>query len=117
MCVCVLGLEVEGLYRCCGSVTKVTELVQKLREAPENVILETNEVSIQEIAGALKHFLRTSTPLIPSSERESWAKAAGNTHTHTEALICTESVNGDSNVKPLKNLVTAGKLHNAVMSE
>ncbi|XP_060791271.1 arf-GAP with Rho-GAP domain, ANK repeat and PH domain-containing protein 2 isoform X2 [Neoarius graeffei] len=68
------GLKVEGLYRCCGSIIKISELVEKLREAPNDVVLETNEVAIQEVAGALKHFLRNSEQLIPSSERESWAR-------------------------------------------
>ncbi|KAF4077234.1 hypothetical protein AMELA_G00205640 [Ameiurus melas] len=70
------GLKVEGLYRCCGSVIKVAELVEKLRKAPDDVVLETNEVSVQEVAGALKHFLRNSPQIIPSSEREGWVKAA-----------------------------------------
>ncbi|XP_027024652.2 arf-GAP with Rho-GAP domain, ANK repeat and PH domain-containing protein 1 isoform X1 [Tachysurus fulvidraco] len=69
------GLKVEGLYRCCGSVTKISELVEKLHKDPE-VVLETNEIFVQEVAGALKHFLRNSTQLIPSSERESWVSAA-----------------------------------------
>ncbi|MCJ8741283.1 hypothetical protein PDJAM_G00068800 [Pangasius djambal] len=73
------GLKVEGLYRCCGSVVKIAELVEKLREAPDNVVLETNEVCVQEVAGVLKHFLRNSTLLIPPSERESWVKAAAHT--------------------------------------
>lgn len=68
----------EGLYRCCGSIIKISELVEKLREAPNDVVLETNEVAIQEVAGALKHFLRNSEQLIPSSERESWARVLGN---------------------------------------
>ncbi|MCI4387055.1 hypothetical protein PGIGA_G00069670 [Pangasianodon gigas] len=73
------GLKVEGLYRCCGSVVKIAELVEKLHEAPDDVVLETNEVCVQEVAGALKHVLRNSTLLIPQSERESWVKAAAHT--------------------------------------
>ncbi|KAK3555562.1 hypothetical protein QTP86_021773, partial [Hemibagrus guttatus] len=69
------GLKVEGLYRCCGVVTKIMELVEKLHKTPD-VVLETNEISVQEVAGALKHFLRNSTQLIPSSERENWVNAA-----------------------------------------
>ncbi|XP_058271639.1 arf-GAP with Rho-GAP domain, ANK repeat and PH domain-containing protein 2 isoform X1 [Hemibagrus wyckioides] len=72
------GLKVEGLYRCCGSVTKIMELVEKLHKTPD-VVLETNEISVQEVAGALKHFLRNSTHLIPSSERENWVNAAAHT--------------------------------------
>lgn len=82
LCVFVSGLKVEGLYRRCGSVTKIMELVEKLHKTPD-VVLETNEISLQEVAGALKHFLRNSTHLIPSSERENWVNAAGNTHIHT----------------------------------
>ncbi|KAM9450312.1 arf-GAP with Rho-GAP domain, ANK repeat and PH domain-containing protein 1 isoform 1-T2 [Clarias gariepinus] len=70
------GLRVEGLYRACGSVVKVAELVEKLREAPDAVTLDTNEVSVLEVAGALKNILRNSTQLITPSERESWARAA-----------------------------------------
>ncbi|KAF7696609.1 arf-GAP with Rho-GAP domain, ANK repeat and PH domain-containing protein 2 [Silurus meridionalis] len=73
------GLKVEGLYRCCGSVVKVAELVEKLREAPDKVVLGTNEISVQEVTGVLKNFLRNSTHLIPPSERESWVKAAVHT--------------------------------------
>ncbi|XP_035383109.1 arf-GAP with Rho-GAP domain, ANK repeat and PH domain-containing protein 1 isoform X2 [Electrophorus electricus] len=73
------GLKVEGLYRCCGTVTKITQLVEELHASPTQAILGTNEGDVLDVAGALKQLLRQSVQLIPASEIDSWAEAAAHT--------------------------------------
>ncbi|XP_062846204.1 arf-GAP with Rho-GAP domain, ANK repeat and PH domain-containing protein 1 [Trichomycterus rosablanca] len=70
------GLKVEGLYRCCGMVTKISKLVEKLQASPAETVLETDEDSILNVAGALKHFLRQEPELIRPSERRGWVEAS-----------------------------------------
>lgn len=74
------GLKVEGLYRCCGTVTKISQLVEKLQMSPADAFLETDEDTIMNLTGAFKHFLRQNPEIIPTSERCSWVQAAGNKH-------------------------------------
>ncbi|XP_036443855.1 arf-GAP with Rho-GAP domain, ANK repeat and PH domain-containing protein 1 isoform X1 [Colossoma macropomum] len=74
------GLKVDGLYRRCGTATKISRLVEQLRLAPANAVLGTDELDVVDVAGALKLFLRQMQEIIPSSERSDWVKAAGHAH-------------------------------------
>ncbi|XP_072517548.1 arf-GAP with Rho-GAP domain, ANK repeat and PH domain-containing protein 1 isoform X2 [Salminus brasiliensis] len=74
--VTLYGLKVEGLYRRCGTATKISQLVKDLRLAPAEAVLGTDEVDVLDVSGAFKQFLRQIHELIPSSQRTDWAKAA-----------------------------------------
>ncbi|KAI4882270.1 hypothetical protein NFI96_027223 [Prochilodus magdalenae] len=71
------GLKVDGLYRRCGTATKISQLVERLRSAPAEAVLGTDELDVVDVAGALKLILRQMPEIIPSSERSEWVKAAG----------------------------------------
>lgn len=75
--VCLPGLKVEGIYRRCGMVTKITQLVEALSQAPKETWLNTDELSVLDVAGALKQFVRQKVVLIPDSNIEHWVKASG----------------------------------------
>ncbi|XP_042604445.1 arf-GAP with Rho-GAP domain, ANK repeat and PH domain-containing protein 3-like isoform X3 [Cyprinus carpio] len=70
------GLKVEGLYRRCGVVPQISKLVDALSVSPRGALLETDELSILDISGALKQILRQSFELIPNTHRPRWLKAA-----------------------------------------
>ncbi|XP_023656384.2 arf-GAP with Rho-GAP domain, ANK repeat and PH domain-containing protein 1 [Paramormyrops kingsleyae] len=72
----VHGLKVEGIYRRCGMVTKITQLVEALSRSPKETRLDTDELSVLDVAGALKQFVRQKVVLIPGSNMEHWVKAS-----------------------------------------
>ncbi|XP_016103145.1 arf-GAP with Rho-GAP domain, ANK repeat and PH domain-containing protein 1 [Sinocyclocheilus grahami] len=71
------GLKVEGLYRRCGVAPQISKLVDALSVSPRGTLLETDELSILDISGALKQILRQSFEIIPNAHRPHWLKAAG----------------------------------------
>ncbi|XP_066501445.1 arf-GAP with Rho-GAP domain, ANK repeat and PH domain-containing protein 1 isoform X2 [Hoplias malabaricus] len=80
------GLKVEGVYRRCGTATKISQLVEQLRSAPDAAVLGTTELDVLDVAGALKLILRKRQELIPTSEKHEWVKAAAYT-LETERLF------------------------------
>ncbi|XP_052392286.1 arf-GAP with Rho-GAP domain, ANK repeat and PH domain-containing protein 1-like [Carassius gibelio] len=70
------GLKVDGLYRRCGVAPRISKLVDALRVSPRGTVLETDELSILDISGALKQILRQSFEIIPDTHRPLWLKAA-----------------------------------------
>ncbi|XP_048839449.1 arf-GAP with Rho-GAP domain, ANK repeat and PH domain-containing protein 1 isoform X2 [Brienomyrus brachyistius] len=70
------GLKVEGIYRRCGMVTKINQLVEALNHSPRETRLDTDELSVLDVAGALKQFVRQKVVLIPDSNMEHWVKAS-----------------------------------------
>uniref|UniRef100_A0A8C1DMU1 Arf-GAP with Rho-GAP domain, ANK repeat and PH domain-containing protein 1-like n=1 Tax=Cyprinus carpio carpio TaxID=630221 RepID=A0A8C1DMU1_CYPCA len=70
------GLKVEGLYRRCGVASQISKLVDALSVSPRGTVLETDELSILDISGALKQILRQSFEIIPNAHRPHWLKAA-----------------------------------------
>lgn len=70
------GLKVDGLYRRCGVVPQISKLVDALSVSPGGTLLETDELSILDISGALKQILRQSCELIPDAHKPLWLKAA-----------------------------------------
>ncbi|KAG9266167.1 arf-GAP with Rho-GAP domain, ANK repeat and PH domain-containing protein 1-like isoform X1 [Astyanax mexicanus] len=70
------GLKVEGLYRRCGTGTKINQLVKDLHSAPAETVLGTGELDIVDVAGTFKQLLRQMDELIPTPQRPDWAKAA-----------------------------------------
>lgn len=77
------GLKVEGLYRRCGITPHISKLVDALRVSPKGTVLETDELSILDVSGALKQILRQDVELIPQTHKPHWLKAAG-----TSVLSC-----------------------------
>lgn len=71
------GLKIEGLYRRCGSVPKISKLLGELRSSPVAAALGTDELDVLDVAGAMKQFLREMDELISLGERGWWATAAG----------------------------------------
>ncbi|XP_050949059.1 arf-GAP with Rho-GAP domain, ANK repeat and PH domain-containing protein 1 isoform X3 [Labeo rohita] len=71
------GLKVEGLYRRCGVALQISKLVEALSVSPRGTVLETDELSVVDISGALKQILRQSFELIPNTHKQHWLKAAG----------------------------------------
>ncbi|KAI2650959.1 Arf-GAP with Rho-GAP domain, ANK repeat and PH domain-containing protein 1 [Labeo rohita] len=70
-------LKVEGLYRRCGVALQISKLVEALSVSPRGTVLETDELSVVDISGALKQILRQSFELIPNTHKQHWLKAAG----------------------------------------
>ncbi|XP_051733518.1 arf-GAP with Rho-GAP domain, ANK repeat and PH domain-containing protein 1 isoform X3 [Ctenopharyngodon idella] len=70
------GLKVEGLYRRCGIAPQISKLVDALRVSPKGTVLETDELSILDVSGALKQILRQDVELIPQTQKPHWLKAA-----------------------------------------
>ncbi|XP_073680055.1 arf-GAP with Rho-GAP domain, ANK repeat and PH domain-containing protein 1 [Garra rufa] len=71
------GLKVEGLYRRCGIAPQISKLVDALSVSPKETVLETDELSILDVSGALKQILRKGFEIIPNTHRPHWMKAAG----------------------------------------
>lgn len=69
------GLMVEGLYRRCGIAPQISKLVDTLRVSPKEAVLQTDELSVLDVSGALKQILRQSE-LIPQTHRPHWQNAA-----------------------------------------
>lgn len=67
----------EGLYRRCGVAPQVSKLVHALSVSPRGTLLDTDELSIVDISGALKQILRQSFEFIPNAHKPLWLKAAG----------------------------------------
>lgn len=86
----VPGLKVEGLYRRCGVVPQISKLVDALSVSPRGTLLETDELSILDISGALKQILRQSFELIPNTHRPRWLKAAGTSALRHQYSIKTQ---------------------------
>ncbi|XP_067279557.1 arf-GAP with Rho-GAP domain, ANK repeat and PH domain-containing protein 1 isoform X2 [Pseudorasbora parva] len=70
------GLKVEGLYRRCGIAPQISKLVDALRVSPRETVLETDELSVLDVSGALKQILREDVELIPHTHKPHWLKAA-----------------------------------------
>ncbi|XP_029703988.1 arf-GAP with Rho-GAP domain, ANK repeat and PH domain-containing protein 1 isoform X2 [Takifugu rubripes] len=70
------GLKIEGVYRRCGLVTKVHELVKILTVSPMSAPLEHDEQGVLDAASALKLYIRQQESLIPDTERQQWLHAA-----------------------------------------
>uniref|UniRef100_H3C5S6 Arf-GAP with Rho-GAP domain, ANK repeat and PH domain-containing protein 1-like n=1 Tax=Tetraodon nigroviridis TaxID=99883 RepID=H3C5S6_TETNG len=70
------GLKIEGLYRRCGLVSKVQELVKVLSISPKSAPLESDEQGVLDAAAALKLYVRQQESLIPDRERQQWLHAA-----------------------------------------
>lgn len=88
------GLKIEGVYRRCGLVTKVHELVKILTVSPKSAPLEHDEQGVLDTASALKLYIRQQESLIPDTARQQWLHAAGEhkysrydqTHTHVPII-------------------------------
>ncbi|XP_051536533.1 arf-GAP with Rho-GAP domain, ANK repeat and PH domain-containing protein 1 [Myxocyprinus asiaticus] len=70
------GLNVEGLYRRCGIAPQISKLVEALHVSPRETLLDKDELSILDVAGALKQILRETVELIPQAHKQHWLKAA-----------------------------------------
>ncbi|TNM84400.1 hypothetical protein fugu_008578 [Takifugu bimaculatus] len=70
------GMKIEGVYRRCGLVTKVHELVKILTVSPMSAPLEHDEQGVLDAASALKLYIRQQESLIPDTERQQWLHAA-----------------------------------------
>ncbi|TRY74231.1 hypothetical protein DNTS_015119, partial [Danionella cerebrum] len=69
------GLRVDGLYRRCGVSPHISKLVDALRVSPKETVLETDELSVLDVSGALKQILRESE-IIPQTQTRHWLQAA-----------------------------------------
>lgn len=67
----------EGLYRRCGIVPIVTELVKALMTSPQSAPLESDEQGVLNAGSALKQMVRQQESLIPDGDRQQWLHAAG----------------------------------------
>ncbi|XP_077448186.1 arf-GAP with Rho-GAP domain, ANK repeat and PH domain-containing protein 1 isoform X2 [Stigmatopora argus] len=71
------GLRVEGVYRRCGLVSKVSQLVEALVRSPVSAPLESDEQGVLDAAAALKQYIRQEeVQLFSESERRNWIRAA-----------------------------------------
>lgn len=80
------GLKIEGVYRRCGLVAKVHELVKILTASPKSAPLEHDEQGVLDTASALKLYIRQQESLIPDTERQQWLHAAGE-HKYSPAAL------------------------------
>ncbi|KAJ8266950.1 hypothetical protein GJAV_G00136530 [Gymnothorax javanicus] len=70
------GLMVDGIYRRCGSASKISQLVVALSRSASAAELEEDELGVLDAAGALKQILREQVVLIPAAQMGSWVDAA-----------------------------------------
>ena len=85
------GLKVDGVYRRCGLVSKVSQLVEALTTSPSSAPLEKDEQGILDTASALKQFVRMQDSLIPLDQRKLWVEAAGECPQPLNALAMSKS--------------------------
>lgn len=100
------GLKIEGVYRRCGLVAKVHELVKILTVSPKSAPLEHDEQGVLDTASALKLYIRQQESLIPDTERQQWLHAAGEhkysryaqTHTRADNQSCSSALSSSTSV-------------------
>ncbi|XP_041111899.1 arf-GAP with Rho-GAP domain, ANK repeat and PH domain-containing protein 1-like [Polyodon spathula] len=71
------GLTVEGIYRRCGQVGKISRLVEGLCSTPCRAQFEEGEVGVVDVSGALKQCLKLHTALFPEPHLSHWLQSAG----------------------------------------
>ncbi|XP_068437176.1 arf-GAP with Rho-GAP domain, ANK repeat and PH domain-containing protein 1 [Clinocottus analis] len=74
--VTTFGLRVDGVYRRCGIVSKVTRLVEALMTSPDSAPLESDEQGVLDAGSALKQYVRQQESLLPDRDRQQWMTAA-----------------------------------------
>ncbi|XP_041076208.1 arf-GAP with Rho-GAP domain, ANK repeat and PH domain-containing protein 1-like isoform X2 [Polyodon spathula] len=71
------GLTVEGIYRRCGQVGKISRLVEGLCSTPCRAQFEKGELGVVDVSGALKQCLKLHTALFPEPHLSHWLQSAG----------------------------------------
>ncbi|MGH0164378.1 UNVERIFIED_CONTAM: hypothetical protein FKN15_061512 [Acipenser sinensis] len=70
------GLTVEGIYRRCGHVGKISRLVEGLHSTPCRAQFEKGELGVVDVSGALKQCLRLHGALFPEPHLSHWLQSA-----------------------------------------
>ncbi|KAK1167500.1 arf-GAP with Rho-GAP domain, ANK repeat and PH domain-containing protein 1 isoform X1 [Acipenser oxyrinchus oxyrinchus] len=70
------GLTVEGIYRRCGHLGKISRLVEGLHSTPCRAQFEKGELGVVDVSGALKQCLRLHGALFPEPHLSHWLQSA-----------------------------------------
>ncbi|MGH0189911.1 UNVERIFIED_CONTAM: hypothetical protein FKN15_040319 [Acipenser sinensis] len=70
------SLTVEGIYRRCGHVGKISRLVERLHSTPCRAQFEKGELGVVDVSGALKQCLRLHGALFPEPHLSHWLQSA-----------------------------------------
>ncbi|XP_043913357.1 arf-GAP with Rho-GAP domain, ANK repeat and PH domain-containing protein 1-like isoform X2 [Protopterus annectens] len=72
------GLKVKGIYRLCGTKSKVAQLLDALKKNPSKLNLESGQFSVHDVASAFKQYLYNLEDCVFTNQLlTSWEHIAG----------------------------------------